>query len=58
MAVAASNRQSVTLCAAERKLQEAIRAGRVPVLGKLVRSGEASLHPWIAMLPPTTPAER
>ena len=39
-------------------LQHAIRAGRVPVLGQLVRSGEATLHPWIAMLPPTTPASQ
>jgi hypothetical protein len=39
-------------------LREAIRAGRVPVLGRLVRSGEATLHPWIAMLPPTTPASQ
>ncbi len=39
-------------------LREAIRAGRVPVLGRLVRDGEARLHPWIAMLPPTTPASQ
>jgi hypothetical protein len=39
-------------------LHQAIRAGRVPVLGQLVRSGEATLHPWIAMLPPTTPASQ
>ncbi len=39
-------------------LHEAIRAGRVPVLARLVRSGEAALHPWIAMLPPTTPASQ
>ena len=39
-------------------LREAIRAGRVPVLGRMVRSGEATLHPWIAMLPPTTPASQ
>ncbi len=39
-------------------LQQAIRAGRVPVLGRLVRDGEAKLHPWIAMLPPTTPASQ
>jgi len=36
----------------------AIRAGRAPVLGRLVRSGESTLHPWIAMLPPTTPASQ
>ena len=39
-------------------LREAIRAGRAPVLGRLVRSGESTLHPWIAMLPPTTPASQ
>jgi uncharacterized membrane protein YvlD (DUF360 family) len=39
-------------------LQHAIRAGRVPVLGQLVRGGEAALHPWIALLPPTTPASQ
>jgi uncharacterized membrane protein YvlD (DUF360 family) len=39
-------------------LREAIRAGRAPVLGQLVRSGEATLHPWVAMLPPTTPASQ
>ena len=39
-------------------LQHAIRGGRVPVLGRLVRDGEATLHPWIALLPPTTPASQ
>jgi uncharacterized membrane protein YvlD (DUF360 family) len=39
-------------------LREAIRAGRAPVLGRLVRSGESTLDPWIAMLPPTTPASQ
>ena len=39
-------------------LREAIRAGRAPVLGRLVRDGEATLHPWIAMLPATTPASQ
>ena len=39
-------------------LEGAIRAGRVPVLARLVRSGEAVLHPWTAMLPPTTPASQ
>ena len=39
-------------------LREAIRAGRAPVLGGLVRNGDATLHPWIAMLPPTTPASQ
>ena len=39
-------------------LSEAIRAGRVPVLGQLVRDGESTLHPWVALLPPTTPASQ
>jgi uncharacterized membrane protein YvlD (DUF360 family) len=39
-------------------LNEVIRAGRVPVLGRLVRDGKATLHPWVAMLPPTTPASQ
>ncbi len=39
-------------------LREAIRAGRAPVLGRLVRSGEATLHAWVATLPPTTPASQ
>jgi uncharacterized membrane protein YvlD (DUF360 family) len=39
-------------------LQGAIRSGRAPVLGRLVRSGEATLHPWSALLPPTTPASQ
>jgi uncharacterized membrane protein YvlD (DUF360 family) len=39
-------------------LGEAMRAGRVPVLGGLVRDGATTLHPWVAMLPPTTPASQ
>jgi uncharacterized membrane protein YvlD (DUF360 family) len=39
-------------------LSQSIRAGRVPVLGGLIRDGGATLHPWIAMLPPTTPASQ
>ena len=39
-------------------LNGAIRAGRIPTLGGLVRSGEATLRPWVAMLPPTTPASQ
>jgi len=39
-------------------LNHAIRGGRVPVLGRLIRDGEATLHSWIAMLPPTTPASQ
>jgi uncharacterized membrane protein YvlD (DUF360 family) len=39
-------------------LNRAIRGGRVPVIDRLVRQGEATLHPWIALLPPTTPASQ
>jgi uncharacterized membrane protein YvlD (DUF360 family) len=39
-------------------LSHAIRGGRVPVLGGLLRDGGAALHPWIALLPPTTPASQ
>jgi uncharacterized membrane protein YvlD (DUF360 family) len=39
-------------------LNHAIRGGRVPVLGRLLRDGGATLHPWIATLPPTTPASQ
>ena len=39
-------------------LKHAIGAGRVPVLGRLVRDGDATLHSWMAMLPPTTPASQ
>jgi uncharacterized membrane protein YvlD (DUF360 family) len=39
-------------------LNHAMRGGRVPVLARLVRDREATLHPWIALLPPTTPASQ
>ena len=39
-------------------LKHAMRGGRVPVLSGMVRDGEATLHPWIALLPPTTPASQ
>ena len=39
-------------------LHHALRGGRVPVLGRLLRDGGATLHPWIASLPPTTPASQ
>lgn len=39
-------------------LDYAIRAGRAPVLARLVRDGEATIHPWVALLPPTTPASQ
>ncbi|MGZ6268593.1 MAG: alkaline phosphatase family protein, partial [Candidatus Limnocylindrales bacterium] len=38
-------------------LNNAIRGGRVPVLAGLVRDG-ATVHPWVALLPPTTPASQ
>src|ERR1035437_10797279 len=39
-------------------LPGAMRAGRVPVLSGLTRNGDAVLHAWIALLPPTTPASQ
>ena len=39
-------------------LEQAVRAGRVPALHRLLRDGEATLHPWVALLPPTTPASQ
>ena len=39
-------------------LHQALRAGRAPVLGRLIRDGEATLHSWVALLPPTTPASQ
>jgi uncharacterized membrane protein YvlD (DUF360 family) len=39
-------------------LKHAIRGGRVPVLAGLVRDDGATLHPWVALLPPTTPASQ
>jgi uncharacterized membrane protein YvlD (DUF360 family) len=39
-------------------LREAMRGGRVPVLSGLVRDGAATLQPWVALLPPTTPASQ
>jgi uncharacterized membrane protein YvlD (DUF360 family) len=39
-------------------LEQSMRAGRVPVLGGMVRDGDATLHSWVAMLPPTTPASQ
>ena len=39
-------------------LNHAIRGGRVPVLGGLLRKGGATLHPWVALLPATTPASQ
>ncbi len=39
-------------------LQNALRAGRAPVLGWLLRDRGATLHGWTAMLPSTTPASQ
>jgi uncharacterized membrane protein YvlD (DUF360 family) len=39
-------------------LNHAIRGGRVPVLSRLLRDEGATLHPWVALLPPTTPASQ
>jgi Type I phosphodiesterase / nucleotide pyrophosphatase./Membrane protein of unknown function. len=39
-------------------LDQVVRAGRAPVLARLLRDGEATLHPWVALLPPTTPASQ
>lgn len=39
-------------------LENALRAGRVPVIGQLLRLEQMSLAPWVAMLPPTTPASQ
>jgi uncharacterized membrane protein YvlD (DUF360 family) len=39
-------------------LRHAMSAGRVPVLGGLARDGAATLHPWVALLPSTTPASQ
>lgn len=39
-------------------LREAIRAARAPVLGGLLRRGDATLHGWTAQLPATTPASQ
>ena len=39
-------------------LNHLIRGGRVPVLSGLLRNDGATLHPWVALLPPTTPASQ
>ncbi len=39
-------------------LEGALRAGRVPVIARILRTGEATLHSWRATLPPTTPASQ
>jgi Membrane protein of unknown function. len=39
-------------------LENAMRAGHVPVIGRLVRTGGSALHSWQPMLPPTTPASQ
>ena len=39
-------------------LENALRAGHVPVLGRLIRTRAAVLHSWQPLLPPTTPASQ
>ncbi|HEX7496327.1 MAG TPA: phage holin family protein [Candidatus Limnocylindrales bacterium] len=39
-------------------LENAIRAGHVPVIGRLIRTGRSALHSWQPLLPPTTPASQ
>ena len=39
-------------------LRNAMRAGRMPTLDGLVRSGTSALDPWAALLPPVTPVSQ
>jgi len=39
-------------------LNHVMRGGRVPVLSGLVRDDGATIYPWTALLPPTTPASQ
>ena len=39
-------------------LQNQMRAGRMPTLDRLVRSGESRIDPWFALLPPVTPVSQ
>jgi uncharacterized membrane protein YvlD (DUF360 family) len=39
-------------------LNHVLRGGRMPVLDSLIRDDGATLHPWVALLPPTTPASQ
>jgi uncharacterized membrane protein YvlD (DUF360 family) len=39
-------------------LNHVMRGGRAPVLSGLLRNDGATLHPWVAQLPPTTPASQ
>ncbi|MGZ6266685.1 MAG: alkaline phosphatase family protein, partial [Candidatus Limnocylindrales bacterium] len=39
-------------------LQNQMRAGRMPTLDRLVRSGDSQLDPWFALLPPVTPVSQ
>src|SRR5689334_20069445 len=41
-----------------RALREAIAAEYAPYLGGLIERGEMELEPWLAMVPPTTPASQ
>jgi uncharacterized membrane protein YvlD (DUF360 family) len=39
-------------------LRNQMRAGRMPTLDRLVRSGDWQLDPWFALLPPVTPVSQ
>ena len=39
-------------------LENAMRAGHVPVIGRLIRTGRSALHSWQPLLPSTTPASQ
>ncbi len=39
-------------------LEEQLRSGRMPVLDRLIRSGDSIIDPWAAMLPPVTPVSQ
>jgi uncharacterized membrane protein YvlD (DUF360 family) len=39
-------------------LEGQMRAGRMPTLDRLIRSGESRLDPWFALLPPVTPVSQ
>ena len=39
-------------------LEGALRAGHMPNVDRMLRSGDAALHSWRTLLPPTTPASQ
>ena len=39
-------------------LNHVMRGGRTPVLSGLIRNDGATLHSWVALMPPTTPASQ